>query len=164
MSNQEIVDSLRGVRFLHDIRDEYLRQIAAISEFRDVPADKVVFTEGRSHAYIYLVVRGAVALEIRVADRTITRMETIGDGELLGWSPILGQILMTATGRALQPSRLIAIDANQLVALCEHSPRFGFEFMKRTAQALAQRLAALRLQLSDVYRHELPTVSLSEEV
>ena len=166
MSSQELLDILRGVRFLHDIadQDQCLSSIASIAEVREVPAGAVLFREGQTHPYIYLVIHGAVALEIWVSERTIKRMETIGDGELLGWSPLLAQPAMTATGRALQPTRVIAIDAAQLVALGEHNPRFGFEFMKRTAQALAGRVAALRLQLLDVYRDELPTVVAGKEV
>lgn len=167
MSSQEMLDILRGVRFLHDIpdHDQYLGSIASIAEVREVPAGAVLFREGQTHPYIYLVIHGAVALEIWVSERTIKRMETVGDGELLGWSPALAQpAAMTATGRALQPTWLIAIDAAQLEALCEHNPRFGFEFMRRTAQALAHRVAALRLQLLDVYREEIPTVHAGEEV
>jgi CRP/FNR family transcriptional regulator, cyclic AMP receptor protein len=166
MSSQEMLDILRGVWFLHDIpdQDQNLGSIASISEVQEVPAGAVLFREGQTHPYIYLVIHGAVALEIWVSERTIKRVETVGDGELLGWSPALAQPAMTATGRALQPTRLIAIDAIQLGVLCEHNPRFGFEFMKRTAQALAHRLAALRLQLLDVYRDEIPTVPVGQEV
>lgn len=161
MNNQEMLDILRGVRFLHGIPDQYLQSIASIAEVREVRAGSVMFREGQTHPYIYLVIHGAVALEIWVSGRTVKRVETVGDGELLGWSPTLAQPAMTATGRALQPTRVIAIDATQLVALCEHSPRFGFEFMRRTAQALAHRLGALRLQLLDVYRDEIPTAPVS---
>jgi CRP-like cAMP-binding protein len=80
----------------------------------------------------------------------------VGAGELLGWSSLLGQAPMTATSRALTTSRLIALDASQVLALCRFDPKFGFTFMKRTAEALAKRLNATRLQLLDVFRHELP--------
>jgi CRP-like cAMP-binding protein len=63
---------------------------------------------------------------------------------------------MTATARVLEPTTLLLIDAKQLAALCEHNPRFGYEFMRRTALVLSQRLSATRLQLLDIYHHELP--------
>ena len=91
------------------------------------------------------------------------RLQTVGSGELLGWSPILGLVEMTATARAFQPTQVVAIDTKQLNAICEHNPRFGLEFMRRTAQALAQRLSATRLQLLDVYNHELPVTPASQE-
>ena len=38
---------------------------------------------------------------------------------------------MTATARVLEPTTLLVLDARQLVTLCEHNPRFGYEFMRR---------------------------------
>jgi CRP-like cAMP-binding protein len=70
---------------------------------------------------------------------------------------------MTATARALAPTRLVALDASQVLALCHHDPAFGFTLMRRTAQALAARLSATRLQLLDVYRQELPVVAGAPE-
>jgi CRP-like cAMP-binding protein len=149
---------LGGLCFLHDVGDEYLRQIASIAECLEVPAGRTVFREGDATAYIYLVAEGRVALEIQMPVGAV-RIETIGAGELLGWTPVLKAGPMTATARTLTPCRLIVLRAPQVLALFEHSPRLGLEFMRRTALALADRLNATRLQLLDVYRQELPVVS-----
>ena len=53
--------------------------------------------------------------------------------------------------------------ASQLASICEHNPRFGYEFMKRTALALATRLSATRLQLLDIFGDALPTVAHGQE-
>ena len=102
--------------------------------------------------------RGASTLELCTAGEGCTRLQTVGPGELLGWSPVLGLSEMTATARVIEPTTLVVVDAKQLVTLCEHNPRFGYEFMRRTALALSQRLSATRLQLLDVFRHELPLI------
>ena len=162
-SPEDMLDTLRNVYFLHDIEEAHLRQVASIAQTRVVPAGSVLFREGQDHRDIYLVLEGAVALEVRVSGRETKRLQTVGKGELLGWSPLLGQVEMTATARAMQPTRLVSIDATQLLALCEHNPRFGLEFMKRTAQALSKRLSATRLQLLDVYNDELPVTPTGRE-
>lgn len=112
---------------------------------------------------IFLVLEGNVALEVGVPGQGARRIHTIGAGELLGWSPVLEQGPMTATGRALAPTQVVAIDAFQVLALCHRDSAFGFAFMRRTAGALAQRLNATRLQLLDVYRHDLPVVAGAQE-
>jgi CRP/FNR family transcriptional regulator, cyclic AMP receptor protein len=63
---------------------------------------------------------------------------------------------MTASARALTDVRVVALDARAVLDLCDQDPRFGFQFMRRTAAAIAARLSATRLQLLDVYGHELP--------
>ena len=115
----------------------------------------IVFREGQKETRFYLIVNGRVSLEFCTPGLGCKRLQTVGAGELLGWSPILGLSEMTATARVLEPTTLLVIDARQLVTLCEHNPRFGYEFMRRTALALSQRLSATRLQLLDVYQHEL---------
>ena len=76
---------------------------------------------------------GNVALEVRVTGGSEQRVNTVGPGDLLGWSPVLNQLPMTAGARALTPVRLIALDAAKVLALCQQDPRFGFTFMRRTA-------------------------------
>jgi CRP/FNR family transcriptional regulator, cyclic AMP receptor protein len=159
----QLLDILRGLRFLSGVGDEVLKTIASVATLKEFPAGAVVFREGQSESHIYLVVTGGVALEVRLAGRDARRIQTVGAGELLGWSPVLGQITMTATARTVDPTRLIAVDGTQLVSLCEHNPKFGYEFMKRTALALATRLSATRLQLLDVYGRELPAAAAGQE-
>jgi CRP-like cAMP-binding protein len=154
MSGEELIETLRGATFLDGLADEHLRALAGIAEQVNASEGSVVFREGDEHPATYLVVRGAVALEVRARGRETTRLQTVGPGEVLGWSPVLGRDAMTATARALAPAALLRFDAGRLLALCEADPRFGFEFMKRTARALSRRLTAARLQMLDVYRLE----------
>lgn len=149
---------LREIRFLHDFPDAYLEPLASVASLRRCPPGTVVFREGQRESNIHLVVEGSVSLECCTAGTGCRRLHTVGRGELLGWSPVLGLGAMTATARVLDPTILLVIDARQLAALCEHNPRFGYEFMRRTALALSQRLSATRLQLLDVYHHALPAV------
>ncbi len=149
-NSEEIMAALRGMRFLHDIEEQYLQALAPLAELREFRAGTVLFQEGQSHPNIYLVIAGSVALDFRFSGRAL---QTVGPGELLGWTPILGEVEMTATARVLEPTQAVAIRASQLIALCEHNPRFGFEFMRQTARGLSRRLNATKLQLLDVYSH-----------
>jgi CRP-like cAMP-binding protein len=158
-----MLETLRNIRFLDDITDEERRQIASVARIEEYPPGVVLFREGERLTRIFLVAEGNVALELRVPCLGSTRIHTVGPGELLGWSPILGQLPMTATARALTTTHVVALDTAQVLALCYHDPEFGFAFMRRTAGALAARLNATRLQLLDVYRHELPVVANGEE-
>jgi CRP/FNR family cyclic AMP-dependent transcriptional regulator len=159
MAETMLLDALRTIRFLEGITDLERQQLASVAQLEEYRPGAVVFSEGQRLARIFLVVEGAVALEIRVPKDGARRIQTVGPGELLGWSPVLDQTPMTATARALMPCRLIALDAAQVLGLCHHDWKFGFMFMRRTARALATRLNATRLQLLDVYHHELPAVA-----
>ncbi len=156
---EHLLPIIREIHFLHDFPDDYLEPLASIASIQDYQAGAIAFREGQKETRLYLIIKGVVSLEFCTPGQGCKRFQTVGAGELLGWSPILGLNEVTATARVLEPAKLLVIEARQLAALCEHNPRFGYEFMRRTALALSQRLNATRLQLVDVYRHELPVVT-----
>jgi CRP-like cAMP-binding protein len=148
---------LKALAFLAPATDDELRLLVPTARVEQRSAGTVLFREGEHTPSVFIVTAGTVALEVNGPDHRPRRFQTVGAGELLGWSPLLGGGPMTASARALTDVRVVALDSRAVLDLCDHDPRFGFQFMKRTAAALAARLSATRLQLLDVYKHELPS-------
>lgn len=151
MGNHELMDALRDVRFLHGVADEHLVELAKIAKLVSFKSNEIIFREGEVAAKAYLVMSGRVSLQICAPSVGCRNILTLGPGEILAWSAVLDQTLLTATARAVESATLVEVHAGLLHGLCDHDPRFGYEFMRRTALALAKRLNATRLQLLDVY-------------
>jgi CRP-like cAMP-binding protein len=158
------LETLKTVRFLRGIADDQLGQLASVAEQQEFPADAAVFRQGQPSSSIYLVVEGKVSLEIEVPGGGSTPFQTVGAEELLGWSPLLEVGPLTATARTLVPTRLLVLNAAQVKALCDANPGFGYEFIRRVAQVLAQRLEATRrhLQLTPEERELLARLLKTE--
>jgi len=156
--SSDVIAELRGIHALDGMPDELLEPLARAARVVNLPAGSVVFRQGGQAHAAYLLVSGQVALEICTPGGGCRRILTVAGGELLGWSPALGQQRMTATARALMDVRAIELDGARLLAECERNPRFGYEFMKRAALALAKRLSATRLQLLNLYGSEMAAV------
>lgn len=152
----DVVATLRSIRFLLDVSDDLISRLAGICRVVDLPEGTTIFREGQPAKFLYLVVEGQVALEICASGVGCKRIMTLGNGDLLAWSPVLEGERLTATARTLAPTQMVEIDGPQLVKMGEDDPRLGYEFMKRAALALAKRLNATRLQLVDVYGSQLP--------
>ena len=163
MYEAELRKALRECRFTSEIGDEHVEALAAVASWVKYPAGAVIFREGTRSSEIYLIIDGSVSLEICAPGSGCRRILTVGKGELLGWSPVLEQAPLTATARAIVDTAAVQINAEQVLTLCEHDPRFGYEFMRRAAVALARRLSATRLQLLDVYGTVMPPVAESTE-
>ncbi len=163
MYETELRTALRECQFTSEIGEEHLEELAAVASWITYPAGTVVFREGEMCSVIYLIIDGSVSLEICAPGTGCRRILTVGKGELLGWSPVLEQSPLTATARTLVDTTAVQIHAGQVLTLCEHNPRFGYEFMRRAALALARRLSATRLQLLNVYGTEMPSVAESPE-
>jgi CRP/FNR family transcriptional regulator, cyclic AMP receptor protein len=152
MSESSLIETLRSIAFLDGATDDDLRQIASVAQLEQYPVGATLFRENESLNCVFLVVSGSVGLEIPGPGHGVKRTYAVGPGELLGWSPLLSKAPMTATARALAFTRVVSLNAQRILALCEQDPRFGFAFMRRTAQALAKRLDATRSQLIEEYR------------
>ncbi len=151
MDNQQLIYVLREMSFLQDVDDKHLERIAEIAQLVCYDENAVVFRDGDSAENVYLVATGGVSLEMCAPGIGCRRILTMGPGELVGWSAVLGQSRLTATARAMNSTGLVQIHAGLLHTLCDHDSSFGYEIMRRTALALAKRLSATRMQLLDLY-------------
>jgi CRP-like cAMP-binding protein len=163
MNKHQLVETLHDLRFLHDVSQEHLVELANVASLRDFNAREVVFREGEVAKHVYLVVFGNVSLEICAPGIGCKRILTVGPGELLGWSALLDQSRWTATARTMTPTQLVALDAAPLLAICENNPQFGYEFMRRAMFALTTRLNSTRMQLLDVYGSQFPAIAQAGE-
>ena len=155
-NKKKMCELLRELEFLRGLPDENVQELAELAALVEFPAQATIFRNGEPASCCYLIVDGCVLLEICGPAVGCAQVLTIGNGELLGWSPVLGQAQLTATARTLESTRAIALQGNEVVNYCEQNPGFGYEFMRCTALALAKRLTATRLQLLDLYHTDPP--------
>jgi len=156
MNDPPTLELLKTLAFLTPATDDELRLLIPATRCEQYPPGKMLFHEGQHIQQVYIVTTGTVALEINGPDHRPQRFQTVGSGELLGWTPILSSGPMTASARTLTDVQVVAIDGQTILKICENDPQFGFQFMRRIAAAIAARLSATRLQLLDVYGAEIP--------
>ena len=153
-----VIKTLRGISFLHDIDPDHLQQIASIAEIRVYEANDILFHEGEPAEYVYLVVTGRIMLELCPATIYQKNLMSVGPGEMLGWSSFVEQRNYASTGVVVAPTQLVKIDGKQLRAICDRDPEFGYDFMHRIMRALAKRLTTTWSQLANIYvPNTLPT-------
>ncbi len=116
-------------------------------------AGDFIFRAGEPANTFYVVRRGRVSLESFTPHRGAITIETVSDGELLGWSWLIPPYYWHFDARALNLTRAISLDAKCLRTKCDADPALGYELLKRFSQIIEQRLEATRLQLMDLYAH-----------
>ncbi len=110
-----------------------------------------IFKEGEEAQEFYLIRSGRVALEIFSPQSKPIVVETLSEGDVLGWSWLLPPYLWKFHAHAIQDTRAIALDGKCLRTKCEQNHDLGYEMLKRFAQIMERRLEATRMQLLDVY-------------
>ena len=114
-------------------------------------AGTYIFKEGEEANQFYLIRAGKVALEILAPHNKTLTVETLEQGDLLGWSWLVPPYIWSFHARAIQETREIALDGKCLRTKCEQNHDLGYEVLKRFAQLMARRLQATRFQLLDIY-------------
>jgi CRP-like cAMP-binding protein len=146
------VETLARLGFAASFPQPVLEALSALAAPLHAEAGEVLFREGGVNRTFYVVVRGQVALEMSAPASGSTPLLTLGPGDILAWSALLGGETMTATATCRAPTDLISIDGQQLKALCEADHELGYLVMRQLAQALSKRLLATRLQLLDLFQ------------
>ncbi|OHB77251.1 MAG: Crp/Fnr family transcriptional regulator [Planctomycetes bacterium RBG_16_59_8] len=114
-------------------------------------AGEYLFREGEESSRLFIVRSGRVALEIYAAERGAITIQTVSEGEIIGWSWLVPPYQWRFDARAVEATAAIALDGACLRTKCEKDHSFGYEMLKRLSNTIAQRLEATRLQLLDMY-------------
>ena len=142
--------SLAAHPFLEGIPDPLLDRLMALAFEVTFEPDQVLFREADPSSFFYLILSGTVAVEIAMPGRVL-RIQTVGEGEELGWSSMMAKVNKQFQARSLSPVRAIAFDGVRLKAECDQDPEFGYFMLSRILEVVAERLRATRLQMLDVY-------------
>ncbi|MFE7607048.1 Crp/Fnr family transcriptional regulator [Streptomyces celluloflavus] len=120
---------------------------------RDVtfPAGTRVFEEGGRADRFWIVRTGTVALDLHVPGRRAAVVETVGAGELLGWSWLCPPRQWHLGAEAIHPVRAWEFDADAVLELCARDPVLDHALLVYTAGVIGHRLRSARTRLLDLY-------------
>lgn len=115
---------------------------------------ETIFCEGDPANTLYLIQSGQVALEFRSPGGAPTVIQTLGAGDVLGWSWLFPPFAWHSQARATQPTRALCCDGGHLLVQAEEDPAFGYAMMRRISQIVIQRLQATRRKLAQASAHQ----------
>ena len=151
MNPRSIDELLREHPFFAGMEPAWLELIAGCGQNVAYQPGQVIAKEGDAADEFFAVRRGRVAVEIFAPGEGSLAIQTLGDGAILGWSWILPPHRWLFDVRAVETTRAVKFDGACLREKCDAERVMGYEFMKRFAVIMAERLSATRLQLLDVY-------------
>jgi CRP/FNR family transcriptional regulator, cyclic AMP receptor protein len=137
--------------FFRGLETPHLQLVVGCASNVRFNAGEFILREGEEANEFYLIRHGKVALEVFVPSRGPLTIQTIREGEVLGFSWLIPPYRWRFDAQALELTRAIALDGKCLRTKCEEDHDLGYEFLKRFAHIIEQRLQSTRLQLLDLY-------------
>jgi CRP/FNR family transcriptional regulator, cyclic AMP receptor protein len=137
--------------FFQGMKEEQLELLVGCASNVRFDAGELILREGEEANIFYLIRHGRVALEIFAPERGPVTIQTLGEGEVLGWSWLVSPYRWRLSARAVELTRAVALDGKCLRAKSESDYHLGYELFKRFSQVMMERLQAAHFQLLNVY-------------
>ena len=131
----------------------HLELVAGCAQNRVFERDEYLMRDGDPADSFFLIRTGRVTLETHVPQRGAMAVETIDEGDLLGWSWLVPPYRVHFDARATGAVHAIHFDAACLREKCDRDPVLGYELMRRFIPVIVERLQATRIQMLDIYGH-----------
>jgi CRP-like cAMP-binding protein len=146
---QITTSTLAAQPFLKGLSRQQLDSLLNNSMPVEFPAGKSIFREGQLANRFYLILEGEVALESLAVGKEgdPSLIQTIGAGDVLGWSWLFPPYCWHFDARAVKPTKAIFIYGTRVRELCEDDHDLGYELMKRVSEIVIGRLQSTRRRL-----------------
>lgn len=115
------------------------------------PQGTQIFEEGRRAGRFWVIRTGTVTLSMHVPGRQAAVIESLGPGELVGWSWLFPPHVWHLSAEAMSPVRAYEFDATAVRLMCQAEPEFGAAIARWVGQVVARRLQSARTRLLDLY-------------
>ena len=130
------------------LSDDELDKVLPLCREEVYEAGTVIYREGTLCRIMYIVESGKVALEInlhisRAVEESATT-QVVTQGGCVGHSGLVYPYILTATGRSLERTKVIALDAAGLRGLFKENPEMGCRTMNNLAKVVSSRLKHTR--------------------
>ncbi|MFJ3930907.1 Crp/Fnr family transcriptional regulator [Streptomyces sp. NPDC090029] len=137
--------------FLARLPEDGAAALLALGEDVALTAGTRLFEEGRPADRFWVLHQGTVTLSTRVPGRPEAVVETVGAGELVGWSWLVPPHLWRLAATAASAVQAAEFPAAEVRDLCTREPELGRVLTLRVAEVVGRRLEATRARLLDLY-------------
>ena len=136
--------------FLHGVSPDHLAVLARAASDVTFPAGHRFFEDGGHAACFWLIQSGYVTVDVDVPGQGPVPIDTIGIGQLVGWSWLFPPFIWAFGAVAASPVETFEFDARTVRAWCASDPALGYEVTRRVAEVLTKRLKSTRSRLITV--------------
>jgi CRP/FNR family cyclic AMP-dependent transcriptional regulator len=151
MKTETMEELLGGHPFFGGLSPDALRLMTSCASNVHFAAGKYIFSQGEAASRFYVIRRGRVAFEIHSPARGPLIIETMEEGEVLGWSWLVPPYRYFGDARAVTPVSATALDGACLRGKCEADAELGYQLLKRVTAVMYHRLQSTRVRLLDLY-------------
>lgn len=144
-------DLVEAHPFMTSMNEESIELVSGCARNVVFAPGDLLCAEGGEADTFYLLRRGRVSISVHVPGRGSVVIETVGAGDVVGWSWLVPPYRCTFDARSVDAVGCIAIDGACLRVKSLTNPSLGFALLSKVSMTLLERLQATRMRLLDLY-------------
>jgi CRP/FNR family cyclic AMP-dependent transcriptional regulator len=130
---------LKTVPFFNELSNWQLKKVSEIVFERSYEVGEMIFEEAQPGAALFLVIDGLVSVEI-LKENFTAKLAVLEKGAFFGEMALLDEAPRSASARAMEPTRALALYRNDLNRLIHSDPETACHIYRALARIVGDRL------------------------
>jgi CRP/FNR family cyclic AMP-dependent transcriptional regulator len=138
------IEELKRFEIFSGLTDAEVKSIGEIAKKKKYKKGTRIFEVMSQAANLYLIMNGQIEIRMRV-DKGLKQLpvDTVGPGDIFGWSAVTEPYTLTAAAWALEDSELLVLNGEVLRDLFKKNNHIGYIIMMEIAAVISSRLRNL---------------------
>ena len=146
-------EDLKKMVIMTHLKDDMLDRIISITDVLKFEDQEIIFRQGDIADRFYMVKRGKVLLEQRLAEKISVSVGSIKPGFAFGWSTMIEEGYYTTDAVCAEPCEIFSMKGDKIRALCDKDPYMGYLLSRRLLVILKKRYDHRTDQFIKVLKH-----------
>ena len=153
----ELTNFLKKADIFYQLTQTQLEMVANVCQERLYTMGEIILEEGASSKELYVIAQGEVEILVNPAiiagteaPQDLATIAVLRRGQSFGEVALVDEGLRSATVRAAQKNtRLLILERDRMMMLCETYPQFGYRLMYNLAADLAMKIRNTDLRIRE---------------
>ena len=130
---------MNRVALLKELNEDQRNLLRPLFEEVWFQTGTVIFQQGESAEFLYLVIDGMVDMSFKPYDGIPITVSHVGKDGLFGWSAVVGSEKYTSSAVAIEPLKAFRVRGGELRKICMEHPEAGKAILERLADGASSR-------------------------
>lgn len=145
----DISEHLKSHPRFKQLSDTLIKQLTDAGRVLSFKQGEHLFAQDQQADHFYLVLNGDVSVEIPAIYGPPLVVQSLKQGNILGWSWLIPPYLWTFEAIAESDTEVIEFDGEKLRHACEQDHDLGYELMKVFSGLMSERLHEARRKMME---------------
>ena len=146
----ETVETMKKSDVFKHLGEEDLAELVKMVRYEEFEAGTTIFRQDTASTDMYIIEDGLVSIMLELGPTDRRQIQAVSDFGCFSWTAAIPPYHHVCTAKALEKTRVLAIDGRALRELIDTNPRLCAEVIAGMAYVMSQKLRMAFTQLMGV--------------